>query len=187
MHVAASRKTNACHSRLVPGVPAGARASSPRLSHYVRCAAGVGRLCTPTLPETTGFRIGGGLPWQGETEATPCRLEFSAPLRLLRQGLLIASPTPADIVLAALHRVCALAGPDTAPLWAGRRHWLELARAVSFEPWQGRRLDLVRYSGSQKAEVELRGVAGSLALPAGPSPISSLLAAPAWIHIGKGT
>ena len=45
----------------------------------------------------------------------------------------------------------------------------------------------MRYSGSQKAEVELRGVAGSLALPARPSPISPLLAAAAWIHIGKGT
>ena len=55
------------------------------------------------------------------------------------------------------------------------------------KPWQGRRLDLVRYSGSQKAEVELRGVAGSLALPVGPGPLSPLLAAAAWIHIGKGT
>jgi len=45
----------------------------------------------------------------------------------------------------------------------------------------------VRYSGSQKAEVELRGVAGSLALPVGPGPLSPLLAAAAWIHIGKGT
>jgi hypothetical protein len=80
-----------------------------------------------------------------------------------------------------------LAGPDTDPLWAARRYWLELGRAVPFEPWQGRRLDLVRYSGSQKAEVELRGVAGSLALPAGPGPLSPLLAAAAWIHIGKGT
>jgi CRISPR-associated endoribonuclease Cas6 len=127
------------------------------------------------------------LPWPAGTEETPCRLEFPAPLRLLRQGKLIASPTPADIVLAALHRVCALAGPDTDPLWAARRYWLELGRAVPFEPWQGRRLDLVRYSGSQKAEVELRGVAGSLALPVGPGPLSPLLAAAAWIHIGKGT
>lgn len=127
------------------------------------------------------------LPWPAGTEETPCRLEFPAPLRLLRQGKLIASPTPADIVLAALHRVCALAGPDTDPLWAARRYWLELGRAVPFEPWQGRRLDLVRYSGSQKAEVELRGVAGSLALPVGPGFLSPLLAAAAWIHIGKGT
>ena len=80
-----------------------------------------------------------------------------------------------------------LAGPDTDPLWAARRYWLELGRAVPCEPWQGRRLDLVRYSGSQKAEVELRGVAGSLALPVGPGPLSPLLAAAAWIHIGKGT
>ena len=127
------------------------------------------------------------LPWPAGTEETPCRLEFPAPLRLLRQGKLIASPTPADIVLATLHRVCALAGPDTDPLWAARRHWLELGRAVPFEPWQGRRLDLVCYSGSQKAEVELRGVTGSLALPVGPGPLSPLLAAAAWIHIGKGT
>ncbi len=127
------------------------------------------------------------LPWPAGTEVTPCRLEFPAPLRLLRQARLIASPTPADIVLAALHRVCALAGPDTDALWAERRYWLELGRTLPFEPWHGRRLDLVRYSGSQKAEVELRGVAGALALPAGPGPLSPLLAAAAWIHIGKGT
>src|SRR6266542_3087965 len=35
-------------------------------------------------------------------------------------------------------------------------------------PWQGRRLDLVRYSGRQEAAVEMRGVAGHLDLPAGP-------------------
>ncbi len=127
------------------------------------------------------------MPWPVGTRDTPCRLEFPAPLRLLRQGKLIASPTPADIALAALHRVCALAGPDTDPLWAARRYWLELGRALPFESWQGRRLDLVRYSGSQKTELELRGVAGSLALPAGPGPLSSLLAAAAWTHIGKGT
>ena len=109
------------------------------------------------------------------------------PAQAAAQGKLIASPTPADIVLAALHRVCTLAGPDTDPLWVARRDWLELGRAVPFEPWQGRRLDLVRYSGSQKVEVELRGVAGSLTLPIGPGPISPLLAAAAWIHLGKGT
>jgi hypothetical protein len=127
------------------------------------------------------------LPWPAGTAEMPCRLEFPAPLRLLRQGRLIASPTPADIVLTSLHRVCSLSGPDTDPLWEARRYWLELGRAVPFEPWQGRRLDLVRYSGSQKAEVELRGVSGSLALPAGPGSLSSLLAAAAWVHIGKGT
>ena len=79
--------------------------------------------------------------------------------------------------------------PGPTPTRSGQRGGTgsRLGRAVPFEPWQGRRLDLVRYSGSQKAEVELRGVAGSLALPVGPGPLSPLLAAAAWIHIGKGT
>ena len=127
------------------------------------------------------------LPWPAGTEETPCRLEFPAPLRLLRQGKLIASPTPADIVLATLHRVCALAGPDTDPLWAARRHWLELGRAVPFEPWQGRRLDLVATRGRRRPRSSYAVSPARSPFPSVPAPFRSLLAAAAWIHIGKGT
>ncbi len=47
----------------------------------------------------------------------------------------------------ALRRIHALVGPDADPLWAMRHEWLEAAGSILCGPWQGRRLDLVRYSG----------------------------------------
>jgi hypothetical protein len=64
---------------------------------------------------------------------------------------------------------------------------LEQARAVRTAPWVGQRLDLVRYSGRQKRELEMRGVTGYLDLPDGPGQLWPLLAASQWLHIGKGT
>ena len=49
------------------------------------------------------------------------------------------------------------------------------------------RLDLHRYSGRQRAELELRGVAGYLDLPYGPGEVWPQLAAAQWLHLGKGT
>ena len=54
-------------------------------------------------------------------------------------------------------------------------------------PWRGRPLDLLRYSGARKQEVELRRITGALALPHGPGPLRPLLVAVSWIHLGKGT
>jgi hypothetical protein len=89
--------------------------------------------------------------------------------------------------VAALRRVHALGGPVADPLWAARHEWLEVARAIACSPWQGRRLDLVRYSGSQRREIEMQGVVGTLDLPDGPGPLSPLVAAAQWLHLGKGT
>ncbi|MGI6419419.1 MAG: CRISPR system precrRNA processing endoribonuclease RAMP protein Cas6 [Thermoguttaceae bacterium] len=78
--------------------------------------------------------------------------------------------------------------PRTAPPgrpFAERLH--EIARRTPQGPWQGDRLDLARYSGRQQRELQLHGVSGSLALPEGPGPLWPLLAAAAWLHIGKGT
>ena len=47
-------------------------------------------------------------------------------------------------------------------------------------------LDVVRYSGRQKTELEMRGVSGYLDLPDGPGPLWPLLAAAQWLHLGKG-
>jgi len=38
-----------------------------------------------------------------------------------------------------------------------------------------------------QAEVEVRGVAGSISLPRGAGPLLPLLAALQWIHLGKST
>jgi hypothetical protein len=62
-----------------------------------------------------------------------------------------------------------------------------MAWGVPCGPWEGGQLDLVRYSSSQKGEIELRGVAGGLFLPEGPGALADLLSAAAWLHLGKGT
>lgn len=127
-------------------------------------------------------------PLGGAPASRPCRLLFPAPLRLTRRGELIAAPTLADLAVAASRRLGAYLGEDErAALRGFRASLLEVAKAQPARPWQGRRLDLVRYSGRQKREVELRGVAGHIDLPQGPGALWPLLAAAQWLHLGKGT
>ena len=127
------------------------------------------------------------LPWPAGDPSGACRLEFPAPLRLIYRGRLIEQPTLADLTIAALRRVQSLATTSVEALWSDWHCWLDLARQIACEPWEGARLDLVRYSGSQKRELELRGVSGSLLLPEGPGPLATLLAACRWLHLGKGS
>lgn len=127
------------------------------------------------------------LPWPGDDPTRPCRLEFAAPLRLIYKSRLVERPGLADLAIAALRRICKLSEAPCDRLWNDRDQWLNVARTIPCRPWQGQRLDLVRYSGSQDKEVELRGVNGSLTLPEGPGPLAPLLAAAAWLHLGKGT
>jgi hypothetical protein len=157
-----------------------------RAPFRIRAARPLAWDATPLAParDQPGFPLD-GLPWPGGPAA--CRLEFPAPLRLVRDGLLIESPTLPDLVLAGLRRLHGLAGAAADGMWADRHAWLEAARAVPARPWTGRRLDLVRYSGSQHRELEMRGVSGALELPEGPGPLAPLLAAAAWTHLGKAT
>ena len=143
---------------------------------------------TPLRPSRSqpGFPLA-PLPWPTGVPDVGCRLDFPAPLRILQRGRLIQEPGPADLVVAALRRIQAFVGPDADTLRADRSAWLEAARSRNHTPWQGRRLDLVRYSGSQHREIELQGVVGSLDLPDGPGPLAPLLAASRWLHLGKGT
>src|SRR5207248_8596520 len=92
-----------------------------------------------------------------------CNSRAGACDRLINRKHLIETPAPADLVIIALRRIQALAtgDPRTQTLWESRRGWLELADSIPHVPWAGRRLDLVRFSGSQQAELELRGVSGS--------------------------
>ncbi len=118
----------------------------------------------------------------------PCRLIFPVPLRLMSRKRLIETPTLADIVVAVCRRVKAYLPVESLADWDQASRWaLETARETPTEPWQGERLDLHRYSGRQRAELELRGVTGYLDLPAGPGPLWPLLAAARWLHLGKGT
>lgn len=118
----------------------------------------------------------------------PCGLAFDAPLRLIRRGQLVTEPTLSDVVLGGLRRLRALlpedAQDDLSQLW---NIVLWTAARVSVRPWRGERMDLVRWSARQQAELELRGVAGAMDLPEGAGPLLPLLVALQWIHIGKGT
>jgi hypothetical protein len=127
-------------------------------------------------------------PVPGDPAAAPCRLLFPAPLRLLRRGRLLDRPTLADLTVAAARRVRAYLPAEACASWDRlAREALTAAQRVRAGPWQGERLDLHRYSVRQRTELELRGVAGRLDLPAGPGPLWPLLAAAQWLHLGKGT
>ena len=119
---------------------------------------------------------------------SPCRLRFRAPLRLLRQGALIQAPTLADLVVAATRRLEGLLSEaDGLAVRQIRTDLVEAARHASSGSWRGQRLDLLRWSGRQRRELEIRGVSGELDLPSGPGPVGELLAAAQWLHLGKAT
>lgn len=134
-------------------------------------------------------------PWNlGESEwplptdptNTPCRISFAAPLRILRNKRLIEEPTLTDIVVAIHHRLNAFI-PNCEGWKLLQKDLLELSRNIECLPWDGQRLDLVRWSSRQQEEVEMRGVCGELILPDGPGELWPLLAAAQWTHLGKGT
>ena len=71
--------------------------------------------------------------------------------------------------MAAIRRVLPfLTGPARAALEDLKPALLAKARLVPAQPWQGGRVDLVRYSARQGRELELRGVVGEVVLPDGP-------------------
>jgi hypothetical protein len=153
------------------------------------------RTCQPLGPDGEPAKESSGwslleAAWsiKGPPHSTPCRLRFPTPLRLLRDHRLIEQPTAIDIALAAIRRISAFA-PSLAreALERIKPAVIEQARTIRAEIWQGRRLDLVRYSGRQKRELEMRGVSGHLDLPEGPGHLWPLLAAAQWLHLGKGT
>ncbi len=118
----------------------------------------------------------------------PLRLHFPASLRLLRRGHLIEAPAAQDIAIALLRRVLLFAAPDAI---ASEPELVSKVLAATghlrTKPWRGERRDLVRWSGTQHREVELRGVAGSITFLAGAGELWPLLAAGSWTHLGKGT
>ncbi len=125
--------------------------------------------------------------WPAATDA-PCRLRFRAPLRLRRHGRLLERPTLTDLVVAAGRRVAAWLPADRLPAW--RKLEVETRQRATRLPcgaWQGERLDLHRYSARQHDEIDLHGVCGILELPEGPGELWPLLAAAAWLHLGKAT
>ena len=128
-------------------------------------------------------------PWpiSGAPDSTPCRIAFDEPLRLTRRKGLLLQPAYSDIAVAALRRMAAFAN------CASGEAYRDLVRAVRAESaylpathWDGKRRDLVRWSGAQQREIDLHGTVGSLGLPEGPGQTWPLLAAARWVHVGKG-
>lgn len=135
-----------------------------------------------------GFPLAGLPPSRPDLAREPSRIETVGPLRLLRRGVLVQQPSFPDLVFAALNRLQALAGPAAERVWNERDAWLDRARGVAAEPWAGRRLDFIRYSGSQKQQIDMHGIHGHLGLPHGTGPeLAPLFEASAWLHLGKGT
>ena len=162
-----------------------------RQRFHIRAIRGLGPDGVTILPE----KISGGWPlteasWpvSGDPASTPCRLSFPAPLRLIRDGRLITAPNLPDLVVATVRRLLPYLPIDfRGDLMRLRPNLLDMARQVSTGEWRGGRLDLARYSGRQKMELEMRGVAGHLDLPEGPGGLWPLLAVVRWVHLGKGT
>jgi len=154
----------------------------------IRLAGPTGALL-PENAEASGWPVSEAAWLPGaDPGAVPCRLCCPAPLRLIRRGVLVAAPTLADITAAAARRLGALLASFARPRLADLQpRLLEVARDIPAEHWHGGPLDLIRYSGRQKAELEFRGVAGHLDLPAGAGALWPLLAAMQWLHVGKGT
>ncbi len=116
------------------------------------------------------------------------RIQFQTPLRLLRRGRLIERPTVKDICVVLTRRILLLAESAQTPLASDLvQEVLVAAEQLPVASWRGERRDFVRWSGSQHCEVEMRGVAGTVELPAGAPGLWPLLAAGCWTHLGKGT
>ncbi len=124
--------------------------------------------------------------WPLEEKA--CSFSFTAPLRLVRKGILVENPSFTDMVVAGIRRVSMLVEDGMKQvLRSGQKEMLAEARGIPSNLWLGDRLDLVRYSGRQEREIDMQGVSGKLDLPDGPGSFKPLFAALQWLHIGKGS
>ena len=136
-----------------------------------------------------GWPLGSAMwPVPGPCESAPCVLVFDAPLRLIRSGGLVETPTPADIAVAVLRRLVPFVPPQAAAdLGAMKNDVIAAAREIPTSGWEGRKSSFHRWSSAQSREIDLHGVCGRLALPAGPGSLWRLFAAAQWLYIGKGT
>ncbi len=147
---------------------------------------------TPGGDPLTGWSLA-DVPWPilGDPETTPCCLDFPLPLRLkggaAGPGTLVEQPTLADLLVGICRRLEALHQDRHALDWQDLQKQLVEVSTKRESYWQGRPMDMIRYSGRQKEEISLQGIVGHLILPEGPGPVWPLLAAASWIHIGKGT
>lgn len=146
-------------------------------------------------PPSAAAEVEAGLSWplsgiagdQGLT-SRQCALTLraSTSLRLISGERLLEKPSLSDIVLAIATRVARL-GAAWSLLDPLRKALVCAAGRVPCSEWVGQRQDVVRYSGRQRREVELRGAVGELVLPEGAGELWPLLCAAPWVQLGKGT
>lgn len=130
----------------------------------------------------------------------PCRLLFPVPLRLIagrKEGKhRIESPILSDLIRAGITRLNTLRNQilevnRETDLVGGLPEFykeaMELAENTDTDPWQGESAALRRYSGRQKAEIDLAGTVGYMDLPNGPGELAPILAADEIFHFGKTT
>jgi hypothetical protein len=122
----------------------------------------------------------------------PDRVEITlaSPLRLVQAGRLVGSAglRPRHLLLSLLRRVSTLAERHgRAPLDLDYRALKERAEAVEFAEAALRWVEWARWSGRQRALLQMGGLLGSLSLPlAGIEPFWPFLALAPWVHVGKG-
>ncbi len=126
--------------------------------------------------------------WPCASPLTGCVLNFPVPLRIRYQNHLVLQPTLADIVAALVRRLGGFLPEEYQDLWRELgRYLVTRAHHIPAQSGPWKRQDLVRFSGSQKKQLQLWGVVGTIILPQGPQELLPLLAAAPWIHVGKGT
>lgn len=133
-------------------------------------------------------------------KTSPCRIDFSLPLRIMTGRQLNYTPKLPELIPAALSRLALLrlqatgeinslsekiAPGEILPDFADEI--ADEALRLPAEDWTGEPIAMRRYSGRQKAEIDLYGAVGGFALPNGCGELGPILAAAEMLHIGKST
>ncbi|CAK0779669.1 putative CRISPR system precrRNA processing endoribonuclease RAMP protein Cas6 [Azospirillaceae bacterium] len=129
----------------------------------------------------------GTAPWPLESDpiASPIRLSFRSPLRLLVKHRQIEEPTIDDIIQSGLRRI-SMISENSAPQGL-ITECINYTKTIYCLPWKGEIINFHRYSARQSKEIDLRGVCGHIDMPQGARLIWPLLSALRWTHIGKAT
>ncbi len=127
-------------------------------------------------------------------------IEFPLPLRFLERQAHVMEPTFEEFVKRTLARLSTIRLQTTGAFAqvadSGRpadfrpefyAEVMELANNFPTSPWRGSRCDFQRYSGSQRADLEMRGVVGGWNLYADLGALKPLVVAAEILHVGKTT
>jgi len=127
-------------------------------------------------------------------------IEFPLPVRFLERQANVMEPTFEEFVKRTITRLATIRLQTTGEFVQGvdsRRpaelrpefyaDVMELANNFPTSPWRGARCDFQRYSASQRADLELRGIVGGWNLYADLGALKPLVVAAEVLHVGKTT